>query len=339
MRNQIEVISTAQDIPKSEMGYNGFCSFVAETTYGNNKTVTKRLAYVRPTEPAVRNNIIQDRFLTNEGRDLGVSLHGNFDCGLRLEMLASEFALLKHVLGTVSSSVTAPAYTHTLTPADTIKSLSFEGGLDSTSDYVWKLSGCKIGRYSLIGADGAPWVERFEIIGSHAKSAATVTSLSAATVRPMWWFDTVVQWSYAGSTYTTIENVSALEMHYENQLIPKRYLATVSNIPKRCLNAIHEGGRAYAIRLVKDFTNLNEFKQFFGGTALSAPTVAPFVGKLKVTIQRTATDNFEAEFTSLLIDNPGWKQPVGGESVTYDMVLVGKTLGSIVVKNATATYW
>jgi len=332
---------TGTAISKPEMGYNGLLQFGVESSYGKAVDATRRLAYVRPSDPEISNSLDTERFLANNGRDIPTPLMGNLDIAFSFEQRASEMTLLKYVLGTVSSSTGAPTYTHTLTPANTVKSLTMWTGLDTDTNRMKRLGGCKIGRYSLSGSEGAPWVERFDMIVSHPKYSTTVTSLSQTTVRPFEWFDSKFEWSYEGSTYTEIPHVRGFEMVYDNDLRGERYLATYDNVPKRCINACHEGVRAYALTLTKDFTDITEFTQFLGSSTAAAttPKVTPKKGKLKLTLTRSATDNVVVEFTSVYIDNPGWRNPDAAGPVQYNLVMVGETLGSVVVTNTTASFW
>jgi len=317
------------------MGWDGFLQFGAETTYANSATATKRLSYVMPVRLMGSNGIDPSRFLDDSGRDLGTNLIGNHNEPFAFTCAASDFALLKYVTGTVETTGT---YIHTLTPADTIKSFTLHGGIDATADLSWKLNGCKIAQYVLSGEEGKRWTEQFNIIASWPETNTTVTALSAATVRPFEWDDAKIEWSYTGTTYTELTNVSALSIVYQNGLIPRRYLGTDAEIPKGCLNALITGPRAYGIRLVKDFTNLDEFKQFMGGAAYTSPQKTPFVGKLKLTLTRSATDNVVITFGALMIDSPGWTQAPNVPQL-YDLSIVGQTLTNIVVTNTTATYW
>jgi len=330
---------TTAEIPKPEMGYNGFIQFGVESSYGKAVTATRRLAYVRPTSPVESNSLDTERFLQVNGRDIPTPLMGNLDVAMSINGRASELTLLKHVLGTVSSTTIAPTFTHTLTPANTVKSLTFYTGLDSTANKLRKISGCKVARYTLSGSEGAPWTEKIDLLCSSPAYSTTVTSLSSTTVRPYEWFDSKFEWSYNGTTYTEIPQVRAFEFVYDNDLGGERYLASYSLVTKRCINACNEGVRAYGIRLTKDFVDEKEYKQFLGSTTVTTPQLTPFAGKLRLTLSRAANDSAVLTIGALYINAPGWMNPDNAGPVQYNLEMVGKTLTSIVITNTTATYW
>lgn len=270
---------------------------------------------------------------TDSSRDQGVAYVQNYSVEGTPEIYVRDANLhhvLESVLGTISSTGSAPNYTHTITPASVLPYYTFYREIGDT--LYERFEDCKVSEVTISAEAGQPLTASINIMGRNAvRLAAQPASLPTPA---------------AGAVYNY--NEAAVEVASGSTALVGSFEVTISNnvSMQQTDDAkpydVVEGLREVSLGFTLIFETLDEYNRFnYGGTTGTTQSGSLATTDAEFVFSKGANNALTFTFPEIAYQEFPVEPDPGGDPITVDVRAVAQRNSSGVisceVKNQVAT--